>query len=343
MIIGIDTSPLTNLHKQRGIGFYTKNLINALKSQNDIVIKDISANTENMVDVMHYPYFDLFFQTLPFLKNHPTIVTLHDITPLKFPEYYPPGIKGRINLFLQSLSLKNVKAIITDSQSSRKDIIEYFKIDADKVYPIYLSVSSEFRKIKDDKLLSQVKKKFELVEKFALYTGNVNWNKNILNLTEGCIKADTDLYLVGKSFENKNNLDHLELKDYKEFLEKYANHPKVHILGFVETEELVAIYNLASVVLLPSFYEGFGLPILEAQVCGTVIITSNVSSMSEIAGDGAILVNPYKVEEIKNAIGRIIRDKKLRDELIRKGFENVKRFSWEKTAKETIAVYKKVL
>lgn len=343
MIVGIDISPLTNLHRHRGIGFYTKNLINALKDKDEILVKEINREVKSKIDIIHYPYFDLFFQTLPIFRKYPTVVTIHDITPLKFPKHYPPGIRGSINLFLQSLSLKNVAAIITDSQSSKKDIVEYFKIDSKKVYSIYLSTSLEFRQIKDDKVFSETKKRFELPEKFALYTGNVNWNKNILNLVEACIKADVDLYLVGKSFENKDNLNHLELRDYKEFLEKFANHPKIHVLGFVETEELVALYNLASMVLLPSFYEGFGLPILEGQICGTPVITSNISSMPEIAGDGALLVDPYKIEEIKDAIEKILRDEKLRDGLIKNGFENVKRFSWEKTAKETVEVYKKVL
>ena len=118
--------------------------------------------------------------------------------------------------------------------------------------------------------------------------------------------------------------------------------PNVHLLGYVPDEELPILYNLTDIFAYPSLYEGFGLPILEAQACGCPVITSNVSSMPEVAGESAILVDPYNVEEIASAIHKVSSDKNLRDNLIQKGFENCKRFSWQRCEEETLKVYEEV-
>ena len=113
-------------------------------------------------------------------------------------------------------------------------------------------------------------------------------------------------------------------------------------MDYVEEHVLISFYNVAKVFVYPSLYEGFGLPILEAQACGCPVITSNVSSMPEVAGESAILVDPYNVEEIASAIHKVSLDKNLRDNLIQKGFENCKRFSWQRCAEETLKVYEEV-
>ncbi|MCL5783749.1 MAG: glycosyltransferase family 4 protein [Patescibacteria group bacterium] len=337
------SSPLKSGHKTRGIGFYTKYLLEVLKKE-DFDLQEFSDIREvKDADIVHYPFFDLFAHTLPFVKKIPTIVTIHDVIPLAFPENYPPGVKGSANLFLQKLSLKNIAAVITDSDDAKKDIVRYLGVSADKICPIPLAPASHFHQIKDRNSLNKVKDKYRLPEVFALFTGSVNYNKNLLSLTEGAIKSGIDIVLVGKSFETRENLDHPELKSFAEFLKRYEANPKVHILGFVEDEDLVAITNLAKMLLLPSFKEGFGMPILEAQVCGIPVITSKISSMPEVAGERALLVDPYNVEDISQAIKSVVSDKKLSTSLIEQGFENIKKFSWEKAAKETIEVYKKVL
>lgn len=343
MKVAFNISPLNSGHKTRGIGSYTFNLLSKLKKQEDIFIQEFTEFNEiKDTDIVHIPYFDLFQHTLPLKKKFPTVVTIHDVTPLVFPTHYPKGLRGTTNLLFQKIALKNVSRVITDSQSSKKDIAKYLNVNLEKIDVIYLAPSEDFKIINDKNKLNIVAKKYNLPKKFALYTGNVNWNKNLLNLTAACKTADIDLVTVGSGFEKKDNLNHPELSSYKQFLAKYENDPNVKILGYVDSNDLVSVMNLAAVVLLPSFYEGFGLPILESQACGTPIVTSNISSMPEVAGDGAVLVNPYSVEEIAKAIEKItINDERLKMQKL--GFVNIKKFSWEKCAKKTVEVYKKVL
>lgn len=340
MKISICSLPLKTGHQTRGIGFYTKNLIQGLKKNSDIEIQEFSDISEvKKADIVHYPFFDLFQRTLPLDKKFPTVVTIHDVIPLIFPNNYPPGIKGFINNFYQRISLKSVKAVITDSETSKIDIEKILGVNPRKVFSVPLAVSDKCLIIKNQRKLDEIKEKYKLPENFVLFVGSVNWNKNILNLTEASIDAGINIVLVGKDFESKENLNHPEKKSYKEFLEKYENDPMVQRIGFVSDDEKNCLMTLANSLLLPSMYEGFGLTILEAQTCGTPVITGNVSSMPEVAGKGALLVDPYNLKEIKEAIIKIKSDQDLRKDLIKKGFENVKKFSWEKTVKQTIEVY----
>lgn len=344
MKVGIDISNLHEFSKKRGIGFYTRYLIDSLKKYTSVeaVVLESKNDELDQIDLIHYPYFDLFSPTLPFFKNFPTVVTVHDVTPLVFPKHYPPGIKGRINHIRQRASLLNTGAIITDSEASKKDIIKYFKISSDKVNVVYLAQADHFKVIKDEKVLEKLRGRYKLPEQFALYAGSVNWNKNLINLTAGCLDAGIDLVVVGRDFENRENLNHKELESYKKFLQKYSNNPNVHISGFVEDEDLVGLMNLARVIMLPSFYEGFGLTILEGQACGTPVITSSVSSMPEVGGEGALYVNPYNMEDITQAIKKVLQDENLQKKLIERGFNNLKRFSWQRAAEETALVYEKI-
>lgn len=342
--VAINSLPLHSGHKTRGIGTYTRNLIESLREMKDVKVQEFSQIWEaSDADLVHYPFFDLFQKTLPAKRVLPTVVTVYDTTPLIFPKHYPPGVKGKINNFLQILALRKVDAVITISEVSKNDIKKYLGVNKDKIYPIHLAPAGHFRVVKDKKTLDQVAKKYKLPGSFALYMGNVNWNKNLSNLTQACVDEGRDLVLVGKDFEDRSNLDHPERKSYKEFLHKFSDNPLVHILGFVPEEDLVGIVNLANVTLLPSFYEGFGLPILESQICGTPVITSNISSMPEVVGEGALLVDPYDVGSIRSAIKKIFDDQDVRKILVEKGFDNVKKFSWEETARQTVDIYKKVL
>lgn len=341
--VAINSSPLYNGHKTRGIGTYTRNLIESLEERKDVEIQEFSQISEvRNVDLIHLPFVDLFQRTLPPKKKLPTVVTVYDTIPLIFPEHYPPGLRGKINLFFQKKALRDVDAVITISNTSKNDIVKYLGVQPLSIYPIYLAPANCFRVIKDKKFLDELVKKYLLPEKFAIYMGSVNWNKNLINLTQACVDEEIDLVLVGKDFEDRSNLDHPERKSYAEFLQKFTDNPRVHILGFISEEELVGIINLAGATLLPSFYEGFGLPILESQICGTPVITSNISSMPEVAGKGALLVDPYDVDRIRSAIRKIFDDQNVQKSLVDNGFENVKKFSWEKIAQQTVDVYKEV-
>ncbi len=344
MKVAFNISPLAGGHRVRGIGAYTKNLLAALKQVKDLEIIEFSNPGElSKVDLIHYPFFDLFKRTLPIFNKYPTLVTVHDIIPLMFPQYYPPGVKGSLSSYYQKFALRNTAAIITDSEASKKDIITRFKYPEKKIFVVYLAPSEHFNVIHNKVLLKKITGKYNLPGKFVLFIGNVNWNKNLLNMAEGCVKAGADLVLVGKSFEERSDLNHPEKRSFREFLEKYSGTKLIHILGFVDDADLAAITNLAGVLLLPSFAEGFGLPILEAQKCNTPVITSNVSSMREVAGSGAYFVDPADPSAISRAVQAVLEDKKFRHCLTEEGQKNVLRFSWEKTATQTVKVYEKVL
>lgn len=343
MKIAFDVSPLSSGHKDRGIGIYTTNLLEELKKIGGLEIQEFTHLDEvGAADLVHYPYFDLFRATLPLKKKFKTIVTVHDVIPLLFPEHYPPGIKGNLLNLYQRLSLKSCSGVITDSNCSRIDISRILGVDKNKIFTIYLATSNEFKKVNDKQFLKELREKYNLPEKYILYYGGVNWNKNLFGVAETARSLDYDLVLVGKGFEKRDNLDHPELRSFNDFLEKFAKDTKIHILGFIPLKDLVVTINLAQVVLSPSFYEGFGLTVLESQACGTPVVTSKTSSLPEISKDSAMLVDPYNITEIKETTEQVLKDKALRESLIKKGFLNVKRFSWKKVAQETFKLYEQI-
>jgi glycosyltransferase involved in cell wall biosynthesis len=346
MRVGLDISPLKTGHQFRGIGIYTQNLLQTFKKTkisgfySELIEKgEISKD----LDLIHYPFFDLFFLTLPFNKVKPTVVTIHDVIPLVFPEAFPLGIRGRLKFEAQKLSLKGVKGVITDSENSKKDISDFLNFPKEKIYVVPLAPGEEFKKINDKSLLAKTKKKYDLPDNFVLYVGDVNYNKNI----PGLIKAFVDikdqnlkLVLVGKAFMDK------EIKETQEIFKLVKSlglEKKVIFLGWVSSEELVAIYNQATVYCQPSFYEGFGLPVLEAMACGCPVVCADNSSLREICGQAALMVKTDTIYSIAKGISLLLDNRAKREELSKKGLEWVKNFSWQKTAQKTYEVYKKLV
>lgn len=344
MKVGLDVSKMHKLSKDRGIGYYAQNLYGALKKYTDVEVELLeNQQSYDRFDLIHFPFFDLFKHTLPSEITKPFVVTIPDLIPVQFSKHYPSGLKGKFNFWRQKQSLKKSRAIITISETIKKDIQRILKIDSSKVHSIHLAASEKYRKITSQNQLTKAKEKYKLPEEFVLYIGNVNWNKNILNMTEACIRSGRNLVIIGSSFLDKNNLDHPEKRSQKEFLKRYENSNLIKMLGFVPDEDLVLVMNLATCFIFVSYYEGFGLPILEAQSCGVPVITSNISATAEISGPAAILVRPDKPEEITNAINKLFASPELRVKYTRLGLENVRKFSWEKTAKQTTQVYNEVL
>ena len=271
MKIALDISPISessnSAHKVRGVGFYINMLVDNLEkfdTKNEYVFVTDNKFPKD-ADLIHYPYFDLFFHTLPINKKASrVVVTIHDIIPLIFPEHFPVGLKGNINLRLQKLALKNVDAVICDSQTSKQDVINKLSLPEDKIHVVYLAPSEKFRPTTDKKVLSVVAKKYKLSGKFALYVGDVNWNKNLQNLIESIKIAKVNLVMVGKALADKSLL---QTQVLNKLIKKLNLSEKIVKTGYVPDEDLVAIYNLADLTLLPSYYEGFGLPVLESMAC----------------------------------------------------------------------------
>ena len=318
--IAIDSGPLTSGHAVRGIGVYTRELLKALKIEG----VDLTKTDIGQYDVVHLTSFKPFEVSIPYSKPNGTkfVLTIYDLIPLVYPNHYPSGVRGwtawQINKYLIR---KNVDALITISETSRKDIIRFLGVNPKMVHVIYLAPRKVFKKM-------EIKKHYGLPERFALYVGDVNYNKNIPVLVKACKIAKMPLVICGKQAKeiNSQNLNHPELKHLINI-----DWTGVIRLGFVPDADLVAIYNLATVYVQPSLYEGFGLPALEAIACGTPISVAKSQCMVEVLGDDFTYFDPNNVKDMAEAILNPNREKKLQ-----------RVYSWKKTAEETMKVYENV-
>lgn len=342
MKVAFDISPVKTGHRTRGIGSYTRKLADEFRSLNQKDIKfEFFENPKSPppADITHYPYFDLFFHTLPISQKTKRVVTIHDVIPLVFPEHFPAGIRGFINFFFQKIAIHNTDAVICDSETSKQDIAEKLFLAKKKIHVVYLAADDNFKKIDSKIGLMGVQKKYNLPREFAVYVGDVNWNKNIENLLYAIKIAKINLVMVGAAIANNNLAQTIEInkKIKKLNIEKF-----VQKIGYVGQNDLVAIYNLAMLTVLPSFYEGFGLPVLESMNCGTPVICSNVSSLSEIAA-AAVFCDPADPSDIASKINDVLNlSQKERASLSEKSIKHASQFSWQKVIKETIDVYRSI-
>lgn len=349
MKIAVDVSPLTDdsaiSHRVRGIGSYIENLKKSLVRYfpNEQYIFFSRGQSLKNIDIVHYPYFEPFFLTLPIRKRYKTVVTVHDLTPFVFPKEFPYGYRGFLKWLVQKFSLKKADAVIADSECSRQDIIRIAKIPKEKVFTVSLAAEKEFKVIRDNAKFLQIKRKYNLPEKFALYVGDVTWNKNLPSLLKAIETIKVSLVMVGKVLVEKqydrNNYWNKDLVTVQEMAKKNSD---IIRLGYVSIEELIILYNMATVFVMPSLYEGFGLPILEAMQCGCPVVTTKEGSLKEISGDAAFFVDAYNIKSIASGIEQVIEDKRLQRELSEKGLIQAKKFSWEETARKTMQVYNKI-
>ncbi len=274
---------------------------------------------------------------LPTSKK-PSVLTVQDLAFLRYPEFYTWKNKTYMKS-VASFSIKNADALITTSENTRKDLIDLLMVKEDKIFVIYPGVDSTFKPASaQDK--EKVKKKFGLPQNYILAVGTLEPRKNLSCLLKAFAllkkKSDFDFKLVIVGEEGwlyKRIFNDIKKQD----LEK-----ETIFTGFIQDKDLPAIYSGASVFVYPSLYEGFGLPALEAMACGAPVVCSNTSSLPEVVGKAALKANPEKPEEFANAISKIVSDTNLAKELSKMGYERAKQFSWEKTAKETLSVYKKI-
>ncbi len=346
MKILIDTSPLNTGHAIRGIGIYTRLLTEHLEKRKEIqVIRSGIQEAENFEpDLVHYPYFDLFFSTLPIIKKYPTVVTVHDVIPLIFPDKYSPGIRGRARFIKQKSALKNVNAVITDSESSKEDIGKHLGISSDKINVVYLAANPDLTKA-NEKEIKRVKRKYKLPRNYVLYVGDINYNKNIPDLIKAAryLPQHVKLVCLGKSFIEQ---DIPEWQWIKTQLALSDVEKKVKFLSTVPggaISDMAAIYTGALCYVQPSLYEGFGLPVLEAMQCQTPVVSTKVSSLAEVGGENAVYVD-LNAESIAQGVNQVLAwSKTKRQEKIKAAFDWSQTFNWDKTAQETVDIYKKVL
>lgn len=233
------------------------------------------------------------------------VTTYHDLVPLKYPQWSHPKI---VDVHKRRLKLveKEIDRVIAVSESTKRDLIEVSRIPDKKITVIYEAPTANFKPQSKEKL-SKFKKKYNLPETYVLAIGGIGERRNLKAVKEAA--KDYNLVIAGQT------------------------------IPWLSIEELELLFCGATVLLYPSLYEGFGLPIVDAFACGTAVITSNVSSMPEIGGGAAIYVDPGNVGEMRRKLDIIMRDRDLRKEFIKKGLERVKKFSWEKAAQETANLY----
>lgn len=346
MKIAINTEALDTSYRIQGTGVYINQLLTSLKryfKENEYISFSRTQKLSKNTDLVHYPYFNPFFLTLPLKKPFPTVVTVHDLIPLVFPQYFPAGLRGSIRWLIQKFSLRGAQSIITDSESSKKDITKYTGIPDTKIHVVYLAAGEEFKSIDDTLVLDSIRAKYNLPEEFVLYVGDVLWSKNVPNLIRAIKKINLTLVMVGKQVATENfDKNHPWNKDLVMLNELAKDDRRIIRLGFVSDNDLIDIYNVSTVFAMPSFYEGFGMPILEAMACGTPVITTKRGSLPEVTGDSAFYVDPNDVDSIANGIGEVFFNNKLQSELSQRGLIQAKKFSWKKTASQTAKIYKEV-
>ncbi|MEX2013226.1 MAG: glycosyltransferase family 1 protein, partial [Candidatus Levyibacteriota bacterium] len=273
---------------------------------------------------------DVFFSPthyLPLYVSCPSAVAILDLSYIHFPGLFKKKDLYQLKLW-GKYSVKKASKIITISEASKNDIIKYYKVSSSKVAVVYPGIKEMDRKTK-----TNIRSKYQVEGDFILFVGTLQPRKNVSKLIESLSEMedkDIKLVVVGKRgwmFE-----------DILKAPGKYGVSDRVKFLENVSDQDLPSFYSEAKCFVLPSLYEGFGLPVLEAMQNGCPVIASKVSSLPEAGGDAALYINPQDSSDIAQKIDKVLKDDKLAADMVRKGFEQVKKFSWEKSATKTLQV-----
>ena len=287
------------------------------------------------VKLVHEPHY-----VLPPLLRCRSVVTIHDCIHLMFPEYLP----NRLAYYYAKSSIwaasRKSDRILTVSEASKRDILRFFDVRPEKVEVIYNAIDERFLAPANPERMDLVRKRYQLDHPFVLYVGNIKPHKNIERLIasfgEARKQCDEHLKLIIIGDEI-SKYPGLRQQVHRHKLDKH-----VRFLGFQPMETLAAFYRLARAFVFPSLYEGFGLPPLEAMACGTPVVTSNVSSLPEVAGGAALLVDPYDEDAIASGIVRAVTDDALRHDLIERGRQRARTFSWKQSVQKIHEIYMQV-
>jgi glycosyltransferase involved in cell wall biosynthesis len=276
---------------------------------------------------------------LPAKKKCQMVVTIHDLIPYVYPETVG---RSYLKVFLEEMPrvVEESDMIITVSQCSKADIQRIFKVPDEKIAITYEAAESIYKPMDKEAAKLYLKDNYGLEGKMILYLGGFSPRKNLKGLINAFyeihrdIKEDYKLVLPGKQSR--------DFKDMQLLGEVLKIDHRIEYPGFVPVEDLPYFYNAAEIFVYPSFYEGFGLPPLEAMACGTPTITSNTSSIPEVVGDGAMLYNPFNTMDLADSLFKLINDDNLAKEYGVKGLKRAQEFTWEKTAKETLSIFEKL-
>jgi len=283
--------------------------------------------------IVHIPYGAPYY-----LKKNRIVLTVHDLAPLVFSTQQSgrAGVYDRYYLKLLVPALKNADCIIVDSEYTKKEIVRILGCPADKIIVVYLAAGEHFKCSDPEEARELVRTKYGLQKEYILYIGDASFRKNLPGLVDAYaglprnLRDKYDLVLCGTAKKSQT------LRDRAARLEP----DRIRFPGFIGIGDMPAVYSAASLFVFPTIYEGFGLPPLEAMSCGTPVVSSIYSSVPEVVGDAGLLIDTKSADALKDAITRVLTDETLHGELIEKGLERAKTFSWKKTARETLDVYK---
>ena len=283
-------------------------------------------------DIYHGPDFAL----PPIGKKLSKVVTVHDLAFLEHPEYAVPSLANYLKKVVPE-AVAAADAVCTVSQEVSRTLIKHFSTPPEKLTVVPNGVSPYFHRITDPIILAATRNKFALKHPLVLGVGTLEPRKNHL----GLIKA---FYTAQKK---KNGPAMLAIaggkgwlyEETQQLVQELKLEKKVRFLGRVSDLELVTLYSMADVFAFPSFFEGFGVPPIEAMACGAPVITSNTSSLPEVVGDAALLIDPHKPDELAHAITRLLENPPLREELRQKGYERAKHYTWAESARKMLSIY----
>jgi glycosyltransferase involved in cell wall biosynthesis len=353
-----------------GVGYYTEHLLHHLAAQPDDEVAVLSngpvETTQPLPGRVHIATSGrrlprmLWMQTaavralkqlqpdiahftngmLPIASPVPTVVTIHDMSLTMYPRYHPLR-RVLLNRPLVDLAARRADAIITVSQSAKRDIVRLYHVDERRVHVVHEAAAPAFRPEQNVAALERVRKRYQLADRVVLYVGTIEPRKNLANLIEGFAvrhKAGDlphQLVCAGPYGWLSRGIDDL--------IERHGVRSAVRLTGYVPFEDLPALYTLAEMFVFPSIYEGFGLPVIEAMACGTPVITGDVAALSEVAGGAVQCVDDLGAESLGAAMVRLARDGDRRRHLSSLGLQRAHTFSWQRAARETVKVYQQAV
>jgi glycosyltransferase involved in cell wall biosynthesis len=284
--------------------------------------------------VFHAPHY-----VLPPAVRCPSVVTIHDCIHLMFPQYLPNRAAHAYAKASMWAAARRSDRILTVSEASKRDILHFFNVEPEKIVVVYNAIDEHFSAAPSEEQVARIRERYQLDHKFVLYVGNIKPHKNLVRLIEAFSRLrrthdDLKLLIIGDEI---SRLPALRRAVHRNKLHKF-----VRFLGYLKDDTLTVLYRLASVFVFPSLYEGFGLPPLEAMASGTPVVTSNVSSLPEVTGDAAVLVDPYDPDSIGEGMRRILDDPRLAEELRIKGLQRAREFSWARSVEKTQRVYREI-
>jgi glycosyltransferase involved in cell wall biosynthesis len=295
---------------------------------------------EQQCDLLHIP---TLFWLPPYLPPCPFLVTIHDVLDYMYRSTSGGGITGRLRLYSTRYVLQHAAKIIAVSKFTKNDVSRLFSIPPEQIEVLYNAIDERFLLgHATDKEREFIRERYQVTYPFILYAGRISPHKNLVRIIEAFSALKTELAREDQFPDLKLIIIGDEVSrhpDLRRTVIRGGVQNDVRFLGFVPIDVLRIFYDAAKVFVFPSLYEGFGLPPLEAMAHGTPVVTSNASSLPEVVGNAAVMVNPENVFEIMRAMQRVLTDQALRDKLKARGYEQVRQFSWEESARRLAQVY----